>query len=196
MKAVPFGKCLLAIMILMIFCRPAAAASPKIKALEQKIVEISVLRAQIIDKIDQAIEMRSRLEHRLAELRGEIRAEQIRAEIYSHQQALQNLRIRHNLSLIQALQAYINLLNERIDYFYIGNERLKFLVDQINDDRAIINILKDMQIETLIDRINLVLDEFVPEMQKQIFNADHVRLMPIEYIWEEICIQPTEPQYF
>ncbi len=181
-------------MMMILACRPAAAAGLKISALEQKIYEIEVLRTKIIDKIDQAIDMRSRLEQQLAEFRGEIRAEQIRAEIYSHRQALQNLRIRYNLSLVQTLRAYINLLNERIDYFYTGKERLKFLVDQIHDDLAIINTLKDMQIEILLDRIIRGLDELIPEVQKQIFDAAHVRLLPIESVWQEISLKTDHSQ--
>ncbi len=190
MKPVVLGKCFLALMILLLSFLPAASADLKTNALEQKINEISTLRARLIDKIDQAVEMRRHLEDRLAELRGEIRTEQMRAEIYSRQAALQNLRIHYNLSLIQTLQAYINLLNERIDYFQTGNERLNFLIDQIHDDLAIINILKDMEIENLIDRVNLVVDEFMPETQKQIFNAVHIRVLPIEYLWEEVSIKP------
>lgn len=190
MKPVVLGKCFLALMILLLSFLPAASADLKTNALEQKINEISTLRARLIDKIDQAVEMRRHLEDRLAELRGEIRTEQMRAEIYSRQAALQNLRIHYNLSLIQTLQAYINLLNERIDYFQTGNERLNFLIDQIHDDLAIINILKDMEIKNLIDRVNLVVDEFMPETQKQIFNAVHIRVLPIEYLWEEVSIKP------
>lgn len=191
MKPVVIVRWFCLILILLLSCRPALAGSAKIKTLDQKIHEISILQVQIIDKIDQAVEMRTRLQNRLVEMHAEIRTEQIRAEIYSHPAAMQNLRIRHNLSLIQTLQAYINLLDERVDYFQSGNERLKFLMDQINDDLAIINILKDMEIQTLIDRINLVLDEFIPEMQKQIFNAVHMRLLPIEYVWEEVSLKPN-----
>ena len=196
MKPVTFGKYFLMVMILALGCCPADAADLKVKALELKINEISVLQTQIIDKIDQAIDMRSRLERQLAEVRGEIRAEQVRADINSPQQAQQNLRIRYNLILIQTLQAYIHLLDERIEYFYSGKERLKFLIDQINDDLAIIDILKDMEIEILIERINLVLDEFIPEVQKQIFNASDIQLLPIEYVWEDICVKPTQTRPF
>jgi hypothetical protein len=185
------GKWLALIVIWSLFALPAAVAGIKTNALDNKINEISLLRVKIIDKIDQAIEMRKSMEQRLAELRVEIRTEQIRSDIYSHPEALQNLRIRYNLKLIQTLLAYINLLNQRIDYFQTGNERLKFLVDQVNDDLAIIDILKDMEIKNLIDRINLVLDEFVPEAQKKIINAAHTRILPMEYVWEEVALKPN-----
>jgi hypothetical protein len=185
------GKWLFIIVIWSLLVLPTANAGNKTNALDNKINEISLLRVKIIDKIDQATEMRKSMEQRLAELRVEIRTEQIRSDIYSQPAALQNLRIRYNLRLIQTLLAYINLLDQRIDYFQTGNERLKFLVDQINDDLAIIDILKDMEIKNLINRINQVLDEFVPEIQKKTINAAHIRILPMEYVWEEVALKPN-----
>ncbi|MGD1985985.1 MAG: hypothetical protein PVH74_01930 [Desulfobacterales bacterium] len=189
MKPLVFGKSIFVIAILSLFSLPALSGGLKTNALEHKINEISILRVTIIDKIDKAVEMRHQLEQQLAELRMEIRSEQIGADISSYTAAHQNLRIRNNLSLIQTLQAYITLLNERIDYFQNSNERLRFLIDQINDDLAIIDILKDMDINNLIDHINVVLDEIIPETQKQIFNAAHIRVQSIEYIWEMACLK-------
>jgi hypothetical protein len=188
-KRVP-GTCILSILLLLILFSLASAGSPKTEALEQKISEISSLRVKIIDKIDQSVEMRTRLEHHLAELREEIRSEQRRSGIYSHHEAMQNLRIRYNLSLIQVLQAYVRQLNERIAYFQTGNERLKFFVHQIKDDIAVINTLKDMETENLIEGINRVLDEFIPETKKQIFNVADIRILPSENVWDQISIEP------
>jgi len=176
---------IVSILMLLIIADPASANKSKTQDLEQKIYEISSLRAKIIDKIDQAVEMQARLERQLTELQEEIRSEKIRAGIYSYQEAMQNLRIRYNLSLIQVLQAYVEKLDERIAYFQNGNEHLKFLVHQIKDDMAIINVLKNMEIEHLNDRVNRVLDEFIFETKKPVFDVIDIRKMPIQQIWEQ-----------
>ena len=186
-----FGCSLLSLLVLSILNNPAVASSHKTAALEQKIIEISALRVKIIDKIDQGIEMRIFLQQQLNELGDEIQVERNRFGINDHQVPLENLRINYNLNLIQHLQAYIDQLNKRIAYFQTGNVRLKFYLHQINDDIAIINTLKDMEIENLIDRIDTVLDEFIPETQKQIFNAFDIRLMPIDRVWNEILSKPS-----
>ena len=186
-KRVP-SPVILSILALLISFKPLSAESLKTEALEKKIYEISSLRAKIVDKIDQAVEMRIRLERHLAELQEEIRSERTRLGIYSHSEALQNLRIRYNLNLIQILQAYELRLNERIVYFQNGNEHLKFFAQQIKDDMAIISTLKDMEIDKLIDRINRVLDELVPETKKPVFNVSDIRMLPIECIWDEITM--------
>ena len=190
MKKRVLATVLLSILTLLISFSPLTAGGLKTAALEEKIYEISSLRAKIIDKIDLSVEMRTHLERQLADLRDEIRSEQIRNGIYSHQEALQNLRIRYNLSLIQALQAYVVRLNEGIAYFQYGNEHLKFLAHQIKDDIAIINTLKDMEIDNLTDRINRVLNEFIPETKKPIFNVTDVRMLPVEQVWDELSIAP------
>jgi len=176
------------ILILLTCMHGVSARDSKTQELEQKIYEISSLRAKIDDKIDQALEMQTRLEHQLADLREEIQSEQIRSGIYSQQEAMQNLRIRYDLSLIQVLQAYIELLNERIVYFQNGNEYLKFLLYQIKDDMAIIHTLKDMEIDQLTGRINRVLDEFIPRIQQPVFNAADVRPLSVEAVWDRFSI--------
>ena len=191
-----FCSCLLSLLVLSILSSPAVASSRKTAALEQKSVEISALRVKIIDKIDQGIEMRIFLQKRLNELRDEIKIEQNRFGINGHEAPLENLRINYNLNLIQHLRAYIAQLDERIAYFETGNERLKFYLRQIKDEIAIINTLKDMEIENLVDRIDTVLDEFIRETQKPIFDALNIRLMPIEQVWNEIIPKPIETTIF
>jgi len=186
-----FGCCLLSLLVLSIFSNPAAASSHKTAALEQKSVEISALRVKIIDKIDQGIEMRIFLQKRLNVFRDEIKIEQNRFGLTGPEAPLENLRINYNLNLIQHLRAYIGRLDERIAYFETGNERLKFFLRQIKDEIAIINTLKDLEIENLIDRIDTVRDEFMPEIQKPIFDAFDLRLMPTDRVWSEIITKPS-----
>ncbi len=188
MKKRVLDSVILSILALLISFNPLSAEGPKMKALEKKIYEISSLRAKITDKIDQAVEMRIRLERHMTELRDEIRSEQNRYGIYSHPEALQNLRIRYNLNLIQVLQAYELQLSERIAYFQNGNEHLKFFAQQIKDDIAIISTLKDMEIDNLIDRINRVLDDLIPETKKPVFNFSDIQMLPTEYLWDEITM--------
>ena len=186
-----FGNGILTLLVLSILISPTAASSRKTAVLEQKVIEISALRVKIIDKIDQGIEMRIFLQKRLNELRDEINEEQNFFGINAHEAPLENLRINYNLNLIRHLRAYIDQLDERIAYFQSGNERLKFYLHQIKDDMAIINTLKDLEIENLIGQIDTVLDEFIPETKKKIFDASDIRLMPTEQAWSEIITKPS-----
>ena len=179
---------MVSILMLLICMHRVSAGDSKTRELEQKIYEISSLRAKIEDKIDQAVEMQTRLEHQRADLREEVQSEQIRSGIYSHQEAMQNMRIRNDLSLIQVLQAYIEILNERIVYFQNGDEYLKFLLYQIKDDMAIIHTLKDMEIDQLTGRVKRASDEFIPQTQKPVFNVADVRPLAVEAVWDRVSI--------
>lgn len=185
-----FNTIRLCAILLLIAWGPAAAATHKTDALEQKVTKLTALQVKIIDKIDQAMEIRTLLQQRLNELREEIKAEQKHSGIHYRQKAMKNLRVNYNLKLIQQLHAYLNKLGERITYFQIGNERLKFILLQIKDDVAIIKTLKDMQIDHLIGRVNAFLDEFIPETEKQFFDVIDIRPTPADRVWKEI-ITPT-----
>ena len=186
-----FGRWILVCLVFSILCSTAAANGRKTGALEQKKSEISALRLMIIDKIDQGVEMRSFLQKRLNELQNEIETEWNRIVFDPTEVPLENLRINYNLNLIQHLKAYIDRLDERIAYFQAGNERLKFYLQQIKDDIAIINTLKDMEIENLIDRVDSALKEYTPETKKKIFDAFDIRLRPIDQVWSEITTKPS-----
>jgi hypothetical protein len=52
-----------------------------------------------------------------------------------------------------------------------------------------IKTLNDMEIDELIARINLVLDEFLPELSKPLFNARDIDSKDTETIWNEMIEQ-------
>ena len=58
------GRSMLAAIMLLLSFSPASGGSLKTGSLEQKIYEISAVRAKMMDKIDQAVEIRMRLEQR------------------------------------------------------------------------------------------------------------------------------------
>jgi hypothetical protein len=186
-----FCYCTVMVMHLFVFTDSVPASHHKATVLEQKLFEIASLRVKIIDKIDQAIEMRTLLNHQLEDLLKEVQGQQMRSGIKSYQSALQNSRINNNLKLIQLLLGYIEMLNRRITYFQNGNETLKFLLDQVNDDIAMIQTLEDMEINRLIEKIDAVLDEYIPETEKQIINTAKIQLLPAEKIWDRVLVQPN-----
>jgi hypothetical protein len=70
-----------------------------------------------------------------------------------------------------------------VQYFRTGNEILEHLNQQANDDLKLIGALNDMEVDELIHRINTVLDEYMPETQKPLFNIANIQSKPAEEIW-------------
>jgi outer membrane murein-binding lipoprotein Lpp len=158
----------------------------KTTELNRKMSEISSLQQSLTGKIAQADQKRDQLEQKALELRNEIKAEMEQFKIESYQMAIQNPRIDYNLKLIQLLLGYIDRLNEKIEYFKNGNETLTFFFQQAEDDRMMIKALNDLETDKLISQINEVLDEYIPETGKPMFDVNDVPLKDTEKIWHEI----------
>jgi hypothetical protein len=63
---------------------------------------------------------------------------------------------------------------------------LDFFLRQAQDDLLIIKTLNNLEIDKLIAQINSVLDEYVPETGKPMFDAVDIPLEDTEKIWNDI----------
>jgi len=159
----------------------------KTTELNRKMSEISSLQHNLAAKITLAAEKTNHMEHKILELQSEIKAHNKQFSIHSYRMAVQNPRIEYNLKLIQLLLGYITRLNERIEYFENGNETLTYFFQQAQDDLMMIKTLNDLETNKLIGQINEILDEYIPETGKPMFDANDVPLKDLEKIWNEMA---------
>ena len=177
-----------AIGILLLFNLTEAdgASSPKSIELNRKITEMSSLRRIVESQVDIAVRTRDQLQKQIDELAKEINRELVSRKINSYSAAVKVSRIKYNIKLIQQLLAYIDRLDQREQYFRIGNETLEHLHQRVNDDLKLIRTLNDMEVDELIDKINTILDEYIPETQRPLFSIDNIQSRPAEEIWRGI----------
>ena len=180
---------LAALMIYLLLCGSNYASEQKTMELDRKMDEISSLQQSLSEKISLAMQKQKQLKQKVDELGKEIKQEKEQLQIESYLKAIRNPRIEFNLKLIQLLFGYITGLTEKIKYFQNGYQTLDFFRHQVQDDLLMIKTLKDMEIDKLIAQINLVLDEFIPELDKPIFDTNDITTKGTEKIWNEI-IQP------
>jgi hypothetical protein len=64
---------------------------------------------------------------------------------------------------------------------------LSFFYRQAQDDLLMIKTLNDLEIDKLIAQINDVLDEYIPETGKPLFDVNDVPLQDTRQIWDEIA---------
>lgn len=162
------------------------AKAIKTTELNQKMSEISALQHKLTGKIALAAEKRNYMEQKVIELQNEIKSRAGQFKNQSYQMAIQNPRIEYNLKLIQLVLGYISRLNERIDYFQNGQETLTFFFQEAEDDLMMIKTLNDLETDKLISQINEILDEYIPESDKPMFDVNDVPLGNTEKIWNEI----------
>ncbi len=138
------------------------------------------------------MQKKEQLKQKVVELETEIKQEKEHLQIESYLKAIRVPRIELNLKLIRLLFGYTTGLNKKIRYFQYGYQTLDFLRQQTQDDLLMIKTLNDMEIDKLIAQINSVLDEFIPELSKPIFDTNDIPSKDTETIWNEIIQQQTE----
>ncbi len=176
-----------AVMIISIFWLGSVhATGDKSKELNLKMIDISSLQQTLTDKIALAMEKKVQLNQKNQELEKEIRDQNEQFKIESYEKAILNPRIDYNLKLIQLLLGYIARLNHKIVYFKNGHDMLNFFFQQAQDDLLMIKTLNDLEIDKLIAQINDVLDEYIPQTSKPMFDVNDVPLKDTEQIWQEL----------
>ncbi len=189
-KQLIYGS-LAALIIYFLLCMPIYASEQKAMALNRKMAEISSLQQRLSQKIALVMQKQEQLRQKADEFEKEIKLEKAQLQTESYLKAIRNPRIEFNLKLIQLLFGYMNGLTEKINHFQNGYETLDFFQQQVRDDLLMIKTLNDMEIDELIAQINSVLDDFIPELGKPIFDANDVPAKDTEKIWNKI-IQPQK----
>ena len=162
------------------------ATGNKSTELKLKMTEINTLQQSLTGKIAQAMEKKDQLEQKTQDLKSEVRDQKEQFKIETYQNAIMNSRVNYNLKLIQLLLGYITRLDNKIVYFKTGHDMLNFFFQQAQDDLLMIKTLNDLEIDKLIAQINDVLDEYIPQTSKPMFDVNDVPLKDTEQIWQEI----------
>jgi hypothetical protein len=165
------------------------ATGDKSTELKLKMTEISSLQQSLADKIAQAKEKKDQLEQKTRELESEVRDQKKQFKIETYQRAITNARVNYNLKLIQLLLGYIDRLHHKIDYFKTGQDMLNFYFLQAQDDLLMIKTLNDLEIDKLIAQINEILDEYIAQTSKPMFDVNEAPLKDTRQIWNEIVAE-------
>jgi len=176
-----------AVLCLTWFCWAMDANGFKTTELNRKMSEISSLQQVLAARITLAAEKRDHMEQEIMALADEIKSRSRQFNNPSYPEVIQNPRIDYNLQLMQLLSGYIFRLNERIRYFENGQETLAFFFQQVEDDLMMLKTLNDLETDKLISRINAILDEYILESNKPMFDVNDVPLKDTEKIWHEIA---------
>ena len=186
MKQQNIYRSLAALMMYFLLCGPNYASEHKTAELNRKMDEISSLQVSLSQKISLVMQKQKELEQQVHELEKEIKQKKEQLQIDSYLMASRIPRIKFNLQLIQTLFGYLSGLKDRVGYFQNGYQTLDFFRQQIQDDLLMIKTLNDMEVDTLIAQINSVLDEFIPELSRPIFDVNEITSEETERIWDGI----------
>jgi len=178
--------CVLSFLFILVLTCEALSNNTKADMIRQKTKKILSLRTTITKYKEQSIILCGQLNEQIRELKKEIKSEQSRLKINSYSRAITCPRIHNNLKLIQQLISYVSKLNEKTAYFQTGTDKLEFLYQQADDALRIIETLKDMKVDKLVDQIDQALREYLPETGKFLINVDNIPLRDPKNIWNNI----------
>lgn len=156
------------------------------RGLEKKIEELSNLSESLINKRREISQVQVNYKNEIVELKTEIAYLQTTDKLADFESAIKKPRIKNNLTLIQKKLAYLDRLNLIVGRLMRGSEELIYLKRDAETDLSLIDVLNDEEIKALADEIDAVINEYLPDAGRLIFEDKNLALRPINEIWQEI----------
>lgn len=164
------------------------AQNANIDLLRTKLSDVVVLREKIEKKKHQAVDIVNHLKQQKKTLVKEIAKANSKVGLASFNNANRFPRIYYNLKLIQQLNAYIKIIDAKINFFQLSDEKLKFLYRQAEDDLKIIQVLNNVKFNELIVRIETLTVHINSEIDQKLIDKNDLVFEKPEIIWNQICL--------
>lgn len=179
------------IVIILIHATPSFVQGSDSDLLQSKLSEIIILREKIAEKKRQAVDIFDQLKYQEDMLSKEIMEEQKKSGVMSYQVVNQYPCIYYDIKLIQQIKAYMKRIEEKIIFFQLSDEKLKFLYHQADDDLKIIQALNSVEINDLIEKINILKMYVNTENDQKLIDINTLTFEKQETIWDEIQLQAS-----
>jgi hypothetical protein len=179
------------IVIILIHATHSSAQDSDSDLLQSKLSEIIILREKIAEKKRQAVDIFDQLKYQENMFSKEIMEEQKKSGVMSYQVVNQYPRIYYDIRLIQQIKAYMKRIEEKIIFFQLSDEKLKFLYHQADDDLKIIQALNSVEINDLIEKINILKMYVNAESDQKLIDINALTFEKQETIWDEIQLQAS-----
>jgi hypothetical protein len=153
-----------------------------IKSLQNKQKAIANLKQQYKKGIDEA--------------ENEILQEKRGKGLATYQDAQKEKRVELYLRMIQRRQIYIAGLDRLLEQLVLNTEELLYLKRQIEIDMLMVNIIKGMNSDRLVKRIDTIIQQHIHDADKLTLNTKDARPQSLELIWKKISKSDLQKAYF
>ena len=143
-----------------------------IKSLQNKQKAIANLKQQYKKGIDEA--------------ENEILKEKRGKGLATYQDAQKEKRVELYLRMIQRRQVYIAELDRLLEQLVLNTEELLYLKRQIEIDMLMVNVIKGMNSDKLVKRIDTIIQQHIHDADKLTLNTKDARPQSLESIWKKI----------
>ena len=166
------------------------AENEKIKILNQKLDEITILREKINEKDVLLNDILDEIKSQENNIITEINIRQKKTKVKTYEKAIQSPRIYFDLKLAVKLNKYMAQINKKILFLHTSDEDLRFMFEQTKDDLKIAQTLNNIKINELISNIDQLTNNIYLQIDKKISPNDKVSMKTGEKIWAEITSMP------
>ena len=143
-----------------------------IKSLQNKQKAIANLKQQYKKGIDEA--------------ENEILKEKRGKGLATYQDAQKEKRVELYLRMIQRRQIYIEELDRLREQLILNTEELLYFKRQIEIDMLMVNVIKGMNSDKLVKRIDTIIQQHIHDADKLTLNTKDARPQSLESIWGKI----------
>jgi chromosome segregation ATPase len=154
--------------------------------IDRKVDILIHLHAEIADRINTARSIRSELMARHHSFVGEVQTALNHLKNTSYSAVVLNHRIRNNLALIQMIEGYCDVLDERIAAYQHGLARLQYFINRSEDELKMYRALGRLDLDELLTDVDQVITECQAEIKIDLIELDKIDVRSCENIWQDI----------
>jgi hypothetical protein len=153
------------------------------RELNGKIADIALLMDQLEDRKQQATSVLDELGMLRDELFNEIRILNKNYGIAALDDVDGHPRVEFNIRLLQQLLAYTRALQDKIQLYQTGKDKLTYLHQLVQDDLRMSATLDHYAIDALTTQISMLINKYLPEAHVIQIDPQHLEQVSAQQIW-------------
>ena len=104
----------------------------------------------------------------------------------SYNAAIADHRIRNNLTLIQMIKGFCDIIDAKILSYQHGLSRLQYFINRSEDELKMYRALGRLDLAQLLKDINQVISECNTEIKVDLVELNKINVQASESIWQDI----------
>ena len=165
----------------------------RVARINDKLEEARVLREELLTKHEEVLALKQHYQNGISLIRNEIQEEQTKNGIKSFPRAIKNNRIELGLQTIQRRMAYMDQLNQPLQWLRNASEELIFINRLITIDMRMLDTVSGIDLKALEQQIDEAIETYQPSVGRLAISYSGVELPPLKSIWDKM-FQTTRPR--
>jgi hypothetical protein len=153
---------------------------------DSRINEISALRDSLLKKQAEVLALKQKYQHSIEELEKEVLDEQHKTDTQTFLEATGNKRIAFSLKTIQRRQAYINQLEQPLEWVTAACEDLLYIKRRVITDLQVSAVASGIDMDQHLEQMQRALEKYEPTADKLAIDPAESGLESLETIWQKV----------